>query len=527
MQTITPNSRLAQVIQNPLGRDLLEKVLLNFGFKPEDFERSALSKLKVKALSPLTGGVIKKSTVQMFCDLLNSESNAIIAPDDSPITPQWWKEAVFYQIYPRSFKDSNGDGIGDINGIIDKLEYLKDLGVDCIWCSPMYKSPNDDNGYDISDYYDIMDDFGTMADFDRLLSEVHQRGMRLIMDLVVNHTSDEQPWFEAAKQDRHNKYHQYYIWRRDDGSHTPPNNWESLFSGSAWNYYEAVDSWAMHAFSKKQMDLNWENPAVRHDIYKMINWWLEKGVAGFRVDAITFIKKDLTFASRETEDGLRYPIENLTDYPGIGDFLAEMKENCFDLHDCMTVAEAPGVGEETFRRYAGEHGYFSMIFDFTWENMEGETDKSSVEAVERWKQRILESQRFTSEAGWSGLFLENHDQSRCVNKYLEKDQIGFAGASAMAVMYFYLYGTPFIYHGQEIGMTNAVWNSIEEMDDVRAKGMYQEALEQTQDPQKVLEYFGELGRDNARTPMQWCDEKNAGFWEGRPWLKVKENYQGI
>ena len=245
------------------------------------------------------------------------------------------------------------------------------------------------------------------------------------------------------------------------------------------------------------------------------------------MDAITFIKKDLTFASRETEDGLRYPIENLTDYPGIGDFLAEMKEKCFDLHDCMTVAEAPGVGEETFRRYAGEHGYFSMIFDFTWENMEGEADKSSVEAVERWKKRILKSQRFTSEIGWNGLFLENHDQSRCVNKYLEKDQIGYAGASALAVMYFYLYGTPFIYQGQEIGMTNAVWNSIEEMDDVRAKGMYREALEQKQDPQKVLEYFGELGRDNARTPMQWCDEKNAGFTAGTPWLKVNENYQDI
>ena len=273
--------------------------------------------------------------------------------------------------------------------------------------------------------------------------------------------------------------------------------------------------------------MNWENPKLREKIYEMINWWLEKGVAGFRVDAITFIKKDLTFASRETEDGLRYPIENLTDYPGIGDFLAEMKEKCFDLHDCMTVAEAPGVGEETFRRYAGEHGYFSMIFDFTWENMEGEADKSSVEAVERWKKRILKSQRFTSEIGWNGLFLENHDQSRCVNKYLEKDQIGYAGASALAVMYFYLYGTPFIYQGQEIGMTNAVWNSIEEMDDVRAKGMYREALEQKQDPQKVLEYFGELGRDNARTPMQWCDEKNAGFTDGTPWLKVNENYQDI
>lgn len=344
MQTITPNSSLAQVIQNPLGRDLLEKALLNFGFKPEDFERSALSKLKVKALSPLTGGVIKKSTVQMFCDLLNSESNAIIAPDDSPITPQWWKEAVFYQIYPRSFKDSNGDGIGDINGIIEKLDYLKDLGVDCIWCSPMYKSPNDDNGYDISDYYDIMDDFGTMADFDRLLSEVHKRGMRLIMDLVVNHTSDEHPWFEAAKQDRHNKYHQYYIWRRDDGSHTPPNNWESLFSGSAWNYYEAVDSWAMHAFSKKQMDLNWENPAVRHDIYKMINWWLDKGIDGFRMDVINFISKWPSLPDGDPVVGKTLGFCGAEFYfygPCLHAYLHEMNRNCFGRGDkeYVTVGE--------------------------------------------------------------------------------------------------------------------------------------------------------------------------------------------
>ena len=371
MQTITPNTSLAQVIQNPLGRDLLEKVLLNFGFKPEDFERSALSKLKVKALSPLTGGVIKKSTVQMFCDLLNSESNAIIAPDDSPITPQWWKEAVFYQIYPRSFKDSNGDGIGDINGIIEKLDYLKDLGVDCIWCSPMYKSPNDDNGYDISDYYDIMDDFGTMADFDRLLREVHQRGMRLIMDLVVNHTSDEHPWFEAAKQDRHNKYHQYYIWRRDDGSHTPPNNWESLFSGSAWNYYEAVDSWAMHAFSKKQMDLNWENPAVRHDIYKMINWWLDKGIDGFRMDVINFISKWPSLPDGDPVVGKTLGFCGAEFYfygPCLHAYLHEMNRNCFGRGDkeYVTVGECGGLGIETAKlTTADTRQELSMVLTLT------------------------------------------------------------------------------------------------------------------------------------------------------------------
>ena len=296
MQTITPNSSLAQVIQNPLGRDLLEKVLLNFGFKPEDFERSALSKLKVKALSPLTGGVIKKSTVQMFCDLLNSESNAIIAPDDSPITPQWWKEAVFYQIYPRSFKDSNGDGIGDINGIIEKLDYLKDLGVDCIWCSPMYKSPNDDNGYDISDYQDIDPLFGTLDDMDELLAEAHKRGLKIVMDLVVNHTSDEHAWFEASKN-KDDEHADWYWWRPARPGTTAgepgaePNQWGSYFGGSAWEYCPERGEYYLHQFSKKQPDLNWENPAVRRAVYDMMNWWLDRGVDGFRMDVITLISK--------------------------------------------------------------------------------------------------------------------------------------------------------------------------------------------------------------------------------------------
>lgn len=438
---------------------------------------------------------------------------------------EWWKKAVAYQIYPKSFKDSNGDGIGDLNGITEKLDYLKTLGVDVIWISPMYCSPMDDNGYDISDYYKVDPMFGTNDDMDRLLKEAEKRGIKIILDLVVNHCSDEHEWFRKAKQDPDCEEAGYFYFRTSEDD-KEPNNWRSNFGGSVWTRLQD-GRWYFHTFSKRQPDLNWENPKLREKIYTMINWWLERGVAGFRVDAITFIKKDLTFASRKTETGRRYPIEKLTDYPGIGDFLSEMKEKCFEQYDCMTVAEAPGVEAEAFRRYAGENGYFSMIFDFTWENMEDETNKSSVEAVERWKKKIFKNQQFTREIGWNGLFLENHDQSRCVNKYLEKDQISFASASALAVLYFYLYGTPFIYQGQEIGMTNAVWNSIEEMDDVRAKGMYQEAIDQNGNPEQVLRYLGELGRDNARTPMQWCDEKNAGFTEGTPWLKVNENYGDI
>lgn len=438
---------------------------------------------------------------------------------------KWWKNAVVYQIYPKSFYDSNGDGIGDLNGITEKIDYLKDLGTDVIWISPMYCSPMEDNGYDISDYYKVDPMFGNDADMDRLLAKAEEQGIKIVLDLVVNHCSSEHVWFQKAMKDPECEEAGYFYFKRtEDGKE--PNNWRSNFGGSIWS--QLPDGrWYYHTFSAKQPDLNWENPKLRNEIYKMMRWWMDKGVAGFRVDAITFIKKDLTFDSRKTEDGFRYPIENLTDYPGIGEFLLEMKEQVFDRYDCVTIAEAPGVGEKAFRRYAGEDGYFSMIFDFSWESMEGEEDKSSIEAVERWKQRIFSGQRMSGENGWSGIFLENHDQSRCANKYLEEENRNFYSLSAMAAMYFFLRGTPFIYQGQEIGMTNAVWNSIDEMDDVRAKGMYQEAIDQNQDPQKVLDYFGELGRDNARTPMQWNSGKNAGFSEGTPWLKVNDNYKKI
>lgn len=441
------------------------------------------------------------------------------------MSAEWWKKAIIYQIYPKSFCDSNGDGIGDLNGITEKLDYLKKLGVDVLWICPMYCSPMEDNGYDISDYYQVNPMFGSNEDMDRLIAEAGKREMKIILDLVVNHCSDEHVWFKKALEDPECEEAGYfYFVRTEDGKE--PNNWRSNFGGSVWTRL-SDGRWYYHTFSRKQPDLNWENPKLRKKVYEMINWWLEKGIAGFRIDAITFIKKDVTFRSREAEDGFRYPIEELTDYPGIGEFLMEMRKNCFDKYGCMTVAEAPGVGEDAFKRYAGEDGYFSMIFDFSWENMEDEEDKSSIEAIERLKQKIFDTQRATSPIGWNGIFLENHDQSRCVNKYLEKGDICMESASALATIYFFLCGTPFIYEGQEIGMTNAVWNSIEEMDDVRAKGKYKEAIEQNQDPQKILDYFSELGRDNSRTPMQWSAEENAGFTRGTPWLKVNDNYEEI
>ena len=437
----------------------------------------------------------------------------------------WWKESVVYQIYPQSFMDSNGDGIGDFNGIIRKLDYLQNLGVDVLWICPMYASPLVDNGYDISDYYKVNPIFGTNEDMEHLIEEAQKRKIKIILDLVVNHCSDQHEWFQKAMKDPNCEEASYFYFRTTEND-KEPNNWRSNFGGSVWSRLPD-DRWYYHTFAKEQPDLNWECKELRQKIYEMINWWLEKGIAGFRIDAITFIKKDLSFASRPTNDGKLYPVEKLTDYKGIGTFLDEMKEQCFDKYNCMTVAEAPGVDDAAFERYAGKNGYFSMIFDFGWENMEGENDKSSIHAVERWKKKMFTHVAHNSGIGWSAIFLENHDQSRCLNKFLERENISFYSASALASIYFFLYGTPFIYQGQEIGMTNVKWKNINDMDDIRAKRTYEEAVGQGKDPDEVLAYFSELGRDNARTPMQWDDSENGGFTCGKPWIKCNDNYRTI
>lgn len=437
----------------------------------------------------------------------------------------WWKESVVYQIYPQSFMDSNGDGIGDFNGIIRKLDYLQNLGVDVLWICPMYASPLVDNGYDISDYYKVNPIFGTNEDMEHLIEEAQKRKIKIILDLVVNHCSDQHEWFQKAMKDPNCEEASYFYFRTTEND-KEPNNWRSNFGGSVWSRLPD-GRWYYHTFAKEQPDLNWECKELRQKIYEMINWWLEKGIAGFRIDAITFIKKDLSFASRHTNDGELYPVEKLTDYKGIGTFLDEMKEQCFDKYNCMTVAEAPGVDDAAFERYAGKNGYFSMIFDFGWENMEGENDKSSIHAVERWKKKMFTHVAHNSGIGWSAIFLENHDQSRCLNKFLERENISFYSASALASIYFFLYGTPFIYQGQEIGMTNVKWKNINDMDDIRAKRTYEEAVGQGKDPEEVLAYFSELGRDNARTPMQWDDSENGGFTCGKPWIKCNDNYRTI
>lgn len=440
----------------------------------------------------------------------------------------WWKELVGYQIYPRSFKDSNGDGIGDLKGIIEKLDYLKDLGIDLIWVSPFFKSPNDDNGYDISDYRDILEEFGTMKDFDNLLLETHKRGMKLIIDLVINHTSDEHPWFIEARESKDSPKRDWYIWR-EGKDNEEPNNWESIFKGSAWEKCEKTDEYYLHLFSKKQPDLNWENEEMRKEIYNMMNWWLDKGIDGFRVDAISHIKKVDGFPDMPNPDGKKYvdSFDMHMNIDGIQKYLKELKEETFAKYDIVTVGEANGVDAENSDEWVGsENGKFNMIFQFEhlklWD-YEGDTEfcpKAYKDVLNKW-QVALENK------GWNALFIENHDIPRSTSTWGNDGEYWLESAKSFATTYFLQKGTPFIYQGQEIGMTNTVFNSLSEFQDVKSVNEGKEKLEAGMCEKTVLEILSNTSRDNARTPMQWDDSLNAGFTTGKPWLKVNSNYKNI
>ncbi|KMK78184.1 glycoside hydrolase family 13 protein [Alkalihalobacillus pseudalcaliphilus] len=444
---------------------------------------------------------------------------------------KWWKEAVAYQIYPRSFRDSNGDGIGDLQGVIEKLDYIKGLGIEVIWICPMYKSPNDDNGYDISDYQDIMDEFGTMEDFDQLLNEVHKRDMKLIIDLVINHTSDEHPWFIESKSSINNEKRDWYIWSdpAEDGSE--PNNWESIFSGSAWKYDQTTEQYFMHIFSKKQPDLNWENPDVRAALYQMMNWWLDKGIDGFRVDAISHIKKVKGFPDLPNPEKLDYvpSYEGHMNREGIHEFLQEMKKETFDRYDIMTVGEANGVSVEQSDMWVSENkGAFDMIFQFEhlglWrkETGEGGLDILSL------KKTLTKWQKGLEDAGWNALFLENHDQPRSVSTWGNDSEYWKESAKALGTLYFFMQGTPFIYQGQEIGMTNVQFPNIEDYNDVGMLNLYKIEREKGKSHEDIMKIIWEQGRDNSRTPMQWSDSYQAGFSTSeKPWFGVNPNYTSI
>lgn len=444
------------------------------------------------------------------------------------IERKWWKEAVCYQVYPRSFKDSDGDGIGDINGITEKLDYLKDLGIDVIWVSPIFESPNDDNGYDISNYQEIMRDFGTMEDFDRLLYEVHERDMKLILDLVINHTSDEHQWFVEAKKSKDNEFRDWYIWK-DGLEGKEPNNWASIFEGSAWEYDATTDQYYMHVFSRKQPDLNWENKDMRQAIYNMVNWWLDKGIDGFRVDAISHIKKSFEKGDLPGADKLGYAesFEGHMNQPGIQKYLQELKEHTFDKYDIMTVGEANGVTTKDADEWVGkDNGKFNMVFQFEHLNLWDHNVGKSFDIL-GYKEVLNAWQKGLEATGWNALFIENHDRQRVSSTWGDDVDYWFESSTSHGVVYFLLQGTPFIYQGQEIGMTNYPFETIDDFDDVHAKNIYNQELKKGTTKEAVLEMLGRISRDNTRTPMQWDDTKNAGFTTGTPWLKVNPNYEEI
>lgn len=442
---------------------------------------------------------------------------------------KWWKESIAYQVYPRSFMDSNGDGIGDLKGVTSKLDYLKQLGIDVIWLSPMYKSPNDDNGYDISDFQDIMEEFGTMADFDELLEEVHKRGMKLILDLVINHTSDEHPWFIESRSSSDNPKRDWYIWR-DGRDGKEPNNWESIFSGSVWKYDAQTKQYFMHLFSSRQPDLNWENPIVREALQSMVIWWLDKGIDGFRVDAISHIKKEPGFPDMPNPENLEYVpcFDYMMNVEGIDEFLSEFTQRTIKNYDVMTVGEANGVGLDDADKWVGEDsGYFNMIFQFEHLDLWDKDSEESI-GVSELKNVLTKWQTGLEGRGWNALFIENHDQPRRVSSWGNDREYWKESAKMLAVLYFLMKGTPFIYQGQEIGMTNVQFPSIQDYNDVGMINYYKIETAKGRPHEEIMEVIWTRGRDNSRTPMQWDATNMAGFTKSdKTWLGVNPNYTEI
>lgn len=454
--------------------------------------------------------------------------------EDTVLNKAWWKEAVVYQIYPRSFMDSNGDGIGDLNGITEKLEYLKELGIDVIWLSPVYQSPNDDNGYDISDYQAIMEEFGTMEDYDRMLARAHELGIKIMMDLVVNHTSDEHAWFVESRKSVDNPYRDFYIWRKGkDGKE--PNNWGSCFSGSAWKYDPQTDMYFLHLFSKKQPDLNWDNPKVRDRVFDMMNWWCEKGIDGFRMDVISLISKP---------EGLPDGIPGETGYadsgcangPHVHEYLKEMNRKVLSHYDLITVGEAAGVTLEEAKKYANADGSeLNMVFQFEHigggpeaDNHYGKWDSHKM-PLPVWKKILSRWQTGLEGKAWNSLFLSNHDQPRSVSWFgNDSEQYREISAKMLGTCLHMMQGTPYVYQGEELGMCNAYFDQLEDYRDIESLNAYKELTETCGvSHEEMMGYLKRISRDNARTPMQWDDSANAGFTTGTPWIKVNSNYKTV
>lgn len=444
---------------------------------------------------------------------------------------KWWHDKVAYQIYPKSFLDSNGDGIGDLRGIISKLDYLKDLGVDIIWLSPIYKSPFVDQGYDISDYYSIAEEFGTMEEFDELLAEAKKRNMYIIMDLVINHCSDKHEWFQKALADPDGEYADYFYFRKGKNGN-PPSNYRSYFGGNCWEPVPGTDKYYFHMFAKEQPDLNWENPTLRKKLYDMINWWLEKGLAGFRIDAIINIKKDLDFPNLEPDgaDGLAGCWRMVENVEGVGEYLEDLKKNTFEKYDAFTVAEVFNMHKDELSQFIGENGHFSTIFDFSAHALSngahGWYDAPDINFND-WRKTIINSQLQVQKCGIEANIIENHDEPRGVSRFLPEYARNPLGTKMIGTVSVLLRGIPFIYQGQEIGMQNAVWNDVKEYNDINTIDQYNLAISAGLSDKEALAVCSKMSRDNARTPVQWSDSDNAGFTTGTPWLKVNSNYKDI
>ena len=519
---LTKNSRIRELYAQPVGRDILRKVLLMAGKSDKLLRLPIISGIKLKTLPKLSGGRLDEGFIDSLLELVNGEPDAP-RNDRGAETPAWWKKAVFYQIYPRSFKDSNGDGIGDLRGITEKLDYLSQLGVDAIWLSPVYDSPNDDNGYDIRDYRKIMSEFGTMGDFDELLEGIHARGMRLIMDLVVNHSSDEHEWFKKAVEEPDSKYGDYYIFR------DKPNNWTSFFSGSAWNYVEARRQYALHLFSKKQMDLNWENPEVRYEVSELVRWWLEKGVDGFRMDVVNYISKREGLPDGDERIGALIGFTGMEHYfygPRLHEYLHELKLGAFAPYKAFSVGETPGIGMEMSKLLTADYREeLDMVFSFDQLETPGNArfDDYSYD-LNYFKQYMTDWMENYGSHCRMALFYENHDNPRMVSKVNPDPKYRTVLAKLLATMQMTLKGTPFIFQGQELGMINRDFSSISELRDVESLNLYEELIKTMSEADAFKKILSGT-RDHARTPMQWTDGENAGFSEAPPWIDGGRDYK--
>ncbi len=511
----TLNSKLRDLYANPAGYDIISKILLQIGIPRELVFNPLVGALPLSFLHRLAGKKLDKDFFNVLLALLNQSQDSLGGvPHEN--APAWWKEAVFYQIYPRSFMDGNGDGIGDLSGIITKLDYLKELGVDAVWLSPIYDSPGDDNGYDIRDYRKIDEQFGTMEDFDALLKGLHDRDMRLVMDLVVNHTSDEHRWFQEALQHPDSKYRDYYFLREK------PNNWTSFFSGSVWNFYPEQDFWGLHLFSRKQMDLNWDNPGLRSDIYEMIRWWLEKGVDGFRLDVINYISKSGGLPDGHPFIGELMGFTGIEHYfygPRLHQYLKEMQEEAFAPYDAFSVGETPGIGMKMGKLLTDPgRGELDMMFSFDHLETSGHARFDIYEYdLNYYKKYIIDWMEHYADTSWMSLFYDNHDNPRMLSKIDHSHKYRQILAKLLGLIQMTLKGTPFLFQGQELGMVNKQFKDIRDLRDVESINKYQE-LCQNMPAEEAFRHILAGSRDHARTPVQWTAAAGCGFTEGRPWI---------